>query len=95
MSQIVETSLLAPDVKQFRIVASKIAAKQRAGQFVIVSVDEDAGERIPLTIAGADAEKGTVRLIFQRVGKATAHMATLDIGASLVISPARSASPPI
>jgi ferredoxin--NADP+ reductase len=63
--------------------APLVARARKAGQFVIVSPSLDAGERIPLTIAGADKERGTVRLIFQRVGKATAQMADLQVGQSL------------
>lgn len=60
--------------------APLIANARKAGQFVIVSVDEDSGERIPLTISGANTETGSIRLIFQRVGKATAQMAELNLG---------------
>jgi ferredoxin--NADP+ reductase len=63
--------------------APLVARARKAGQFVIVSPDPDAGERIPLTIAGADAAHGTIRLIFQRVGKATAQMAELKEGDAL------------
>jgi ferredoxin--NADP+ reductase len=63
--------------------APLVARARKAGQFVIVSVDVDNGERIPLTIAGADVEKGTIRLIYQRVGKATAQMAELQSGDSM------------
>jgi ferredoxin--NADP+ reductase len=63
--------------------APLVARARQAGQFVIVSVDVDSGERIPLTIAGADVEKGTIRLIYQRVGKATAQMAELQAGDSM------------
>jgi ferredoxin--NADP+ reductase len=63
--------------------APLVARSRKAGQFVIVSVDQDAGERIPLTIAAADAENGSIRLIFQRVGKATTQMADLAEGESL------------
>lgn len=56
---------------------------RKPGQFVIVSAEEEGGERIPLTIAGADPDKGTIRLIFQRVGQATARMADLEAGDSM------------
>jgi len=65
------------------VLAPLVARSRKAGQFVIVSVDQDAGERIPLTIAGADAENGSIRLIFQRVGKATTQMADLAEGEAL------------
>jgi ferredoxin--NADP+ reductase len=80
---IVQKQQLSENVFLIDVAAPLIARARKAGQFVIVSVDEDAGERIPLTIAGADAEKGTVRLIFQRVGKATAQMAALEVAGEL------------
>jgi ferredoxin--NADP+ reductase len=78
--KIVSKNQLSENVFQMDIQAPLVARSRNAGQFVIVSVDEDAGERIPLTISGADVEKGTIRLIFQRVGKATAQMADLKEG---------------
>jgi ferredoxin--NADP+ reductase len=74
---------LSENVFQMEVEAPYVARARKPGQFVIVSVDEEAGERIPLTIAGGDAQKGTIRLIFQRVGKATAQMADLKEGDSL------------
>lgn len=74
---------LSENVFQMDVEAPLVAKARKAGQFVIVSVDVDSGERIPLTIAGADVEKGTIRLIYQRVGKATAQMAELQEGDSM------------
>jgi ferredoxin/flavodoxin---NADP+ reductase len=74
---------LSENVFLMDVEAPLVARARKAGQFVIVSPNLDAGERIPLTIAGADNSKGTVRLIFQRVGKATAQMADLQVGQSL------------
>ena len=79
MNTIVETRTLAPAVKLFRIDAPKVARKQRAGQFVIVRVAPD-GERIPLTIAEADPDAGTITLVVQAVGKTTTLMNALDVG---------------
>lgn len=64
---------------RFDITAPKIAAKAKAGQFVIVRVNET-GERIPLTIADKDAFAGTITIIFQVVGKTTALMRSLKEG---------------
>jgi ferredoxin--NADP+ reductase len=61
--------------------APLVANKARAGQFVIVRIDET-GERIPLTIADYDAGAGTITLIFQEVGKSTMQMGTLEEGDS-------------
>lgn len=76
--KIVNKKKLSENVFQMDVQAPLVARSRKAGQFVIVSVDEDAGERIPLTISGADPDNGTIRLIYQRVGKATAQMAELN-----------------
>jgi len=71
------------DVNKLMVVAAPIVArKARAGQFVIVRIDEH-GERIPLTIADYDREEGTITIIFQEVGKTTMHLGTLEIGDEL------------
>jgi ferredoxin--NADP+ reductase len=81
--KILSKKQLSENVFQMDVAAPLVARSRKAGQFVIVSVDQDAGERIPLTIAGADAQNGSIRLIFQRVGKATTQMADLTEGQSL------------
>ena len=70
MYQIVSKKALNPTVTKMDIYAPYVAKKALPGQFIILRVDED-GERIPLTIAGYDREKGTVTIIFQIVGAAT------------------------
>ena len=70
MYQIVSKKSLNPTVTQMEILAPFVAKKALAGQFIILRVAED-GERIPLTIAGYDREKGTVTIIFQIVGGST------------------------
>src|SRR5512142_2781424 len=82
MFQIVEKKALAPEVCLYRIVAPRIAKKQQAGQFVILRVHEH-GERIPITIADADPDAGTITLIIQGVGKTTRLLNSLDAGESL------------
>lgn len=81
--QVISNEQLSENVFRMEVEAPLVARARKAGQFVIVSVDVDSGERIPLTIAGADVEKGTIRLIYQRVGKATAQMAELKAGDSM------------
>ena len=76
---ITEARFLAPDVKLIRIQASRIAKKQKPGQFVIVRVDEN-GERIPLTIAESDPRAGTVTIIVQGIGKTTKQLNRLEPG---------------
>ena len=61
------------------IEAPKIARKARPGQFVILKANEE-GERIPLTMADTDPEKGTITVIYQVVGKSTALFKTLEVG---------------
>ncbi len=77
MYQIIETRFLAEDIKMFRIAAPKIAAKRKAGQFVIIRLNEE-GERIPLTIADSDTEKGTITIIVQGIGKTTKQLNRLN-----------------
>lgn len=70
MYKILRKKSLNPTVTQMEIEAPLVAKKAKPGQFIILRVDED-GERIPLTIAGADAEEGSVKIIFQIVGATT------------------------
>jgi ferredoxin--NADP+ reductase len=74
MNKIVEKEMLNNNVVRLVIEAPRIAVKRKAGHFVIVKID-DRGERIPLTIADADTQKGTITLIVQRVG-VTSHKLT-------------------
>jgi len=78
--KIVSIDELSENVYTAEIAAPLIAQARKPGQFVIVGINSEYSERIPLTIAGADAEKGTIRLIWQRVGKTTAEMADLKPG---------------
>ena len=70
---------LNPTVTMMEIEAPLVAKKAEPGQFIILRVNED-GERIPLTIAGYDREKGTVRIIFQIVGATTEKLNHLNEG---------------
>ena len=70
MYRILSRKELNPTVTQMEIEAPLVAAKAKAGQFIILRVDED-GERIPLTIAGTDKKTGAVKIIFQIVGATT------------------------
>ena len=82
MFQIVETRLLAAAVKQFKIAAPEIARKRKPGQFVVLRINEE-GERIPLTMADADPQAGTITLIFQEVGRSTGKLGKLKAGDSI------------
>ena len=70
MYQIVSRKEWNPTVTQMEILAPLVANKAKAGQFIILRVSED-GERIPLTVAGTDPARGTVKIIFQVVGSTT------------------------
>ena len=73
MYKIVKKACLNPSVTMMDIEAPFVAAKAEPGQFIILRVDEE-GERIPLTVAGYDREKGTVKMIFQIVGATTERL---------------------
>ncbi|HUW19214.1 MAG TPA: sulfide/dihydroorotate dehydrogenase-like FAD/NAD-binding protein [Sedimentisphaerales bacterium] len=78
--RIVTKERLSEDVFTAEIEAPLIAQARKPGQFVIVSINNEYGERIPLTIADADPQRGTVRLIWQRVGKTTSELADMRAG---------------
>ncbi len=79
MNKIIEKKDLSENVVQMVLEAPLIAQKRKAGQFIILKVNEK-GERIPLTIVDSDAQAGTITIIFQVVGKTTAAMAKMKAG---------------
>ncbi len=79
MYKIVKKKSLNPYVTLMEIDAPLVAKKAEPGQFIILRVDDE-GERIPLTVAGYDREKGTVRIIFQIVGATTNKLNNLNEG---------------
>ena len=79
MYKIVRKKELNSAVTMMDIEAPFVAKKAKAGQFIIFRVDEQ-GERVPLTIAGCDREKGTVTIIFQKVGFSTNALGALNEG---------------
>ena len=79
MFKIVHKKELNATVTLMEIEAPFIAKKAKAGQFIIFRIDEQ-GERVPLTIAGYDRDKGTVTIIFQKVGFATTALGKLNEG---------------
>src|SRR5215831_15817196 len=78
MFPIVATRHVARGIKLFEIKAPRIAKKQRPGQFVIVRLN-DTGERIPLTLADANPEAGTITIVVQAIGKTTRLLNILDV----------------
>ena len=83
MFTIVEKRRLNDSMTLMTVDAPFIAKKAQAGQFIILRVNEY-GERIPLTIADYDREKGTVTIIYQKVGKTTLLLDTLEVGDALL-----------
>jgi ferredoxin--NADP+ reductase len=83
MNKIISKQQLADEVFRIEVEAPLIAAARQPGQFVIVQLDTNFGERIPLTIADYDVSKGTITLIFQTVGRSTHLLADLPVGASI------------
>jgi ferredoxin--NADP+ reductase len=77
MHKIMSAKFIAPNIKRIEISAPKISEKRKAGQFVIIRIN-DHGERIPLTIADSDKEKGTITIIVQGIGKTTKELNSLE-----------------
>ena len=79
MYKILTMKTLNPTVMQMEIESPLVARKAQPGQFIILRVDED-GERIPLTVAGTDAQRGAVKIIFQIVGATTYKLSLKNEG---------------
>jgi ferredoxin--NADP+ reductase len=79
MYEILAKKELAPKINLFEVHAPQIAEKAKPGQFIILIIGEK-GERIPLTIAGYDAKKGTIEFAFNEVGKTTKQLGLLKKG---------------
>lgn len=82
MYKILSKEVLSDVTKLMDIEAPHVARSARAGQFIIIRIDEF-GERIPLTIADFDREKGTITIIFQEVGKSTMQLGKMEPGDSV------------
>ncbi|MCB9209065.1 MAG: sulfide/dihydroorotate dehydrogenase-like FAD/NAD-binding protein [Ignavibacteriales bacterium] len=80
MAKIVLKEKLSDTVYKMKLDAPSIAEERAAGQFIILQIDEDLGERIPLTIADADINEGTITIIFQVVGMTTDELSKLNEG---------------
>jgi NAD(P)H-flavin reductase len=80
--KILEKTMLVPNVHMVRLEAPAIARKARAGNFVVLMVDET-GERIPMTIADWDEEEGSITIIFLQIGTSTSKLAALKTGDSI------------
>ncbi len=82
MYKIVDKSYFSPNVVRIEVEAPLIAKSRKAGHFVIVRVDEN-GERMPLTIAGADTERGTITLVVQQIGVSSMKLCAMNVGDEL------------
>jgi len=80
MNKILSKKRLSDEVYEMTVEAPLIARSRKAGQFIIVQIDTNWGERIPLTIADADAEAGTVTMVMQTVGATTHKLALKNEG---------------
>jgi ferredoxin--NADP+ reductase len=78
--RILSKKRLSENVFTAEIESPLIARARKPGQFVIICINSDYGERIPLTIADANPEKGSITLIWQRVGKTTAELSDMEAG---------------
>jgi len=82
VSKILEKKELVPNIYELLVAAPRIARKTRPGQFVVVMADEQ-GERIPLTIADFDRDRGTVTLVLMVVGTSSKKIARISVGESM------------
>ena len=80
MNKILAKTQLSADVFRMKIEAPLIAEERKAGQFLILQVEKEYGERIPLTIANADADEGYIEIIFQAVGATTQKLSRKNPG---------------
>ncbi len=83
MNRILAKKQLSDDVFMMRLATPHIARERLPGQFVILQLDNEFGERIPLTIADADPVEGSITIIFQAVGKTTHNLADKQVGESV------------
>jgi len=83
MNRIISKKQLSENVFRMEVEAPLIARERKPGQFVILMVEEELGERIPLTIGDADPERGTITLVFQTVGATTTKLSRMEVGDAL------------
>ena len=83
MNKIVEKQQLSENVYRMRLEAPLVAEERKAGQFIILQVNDDFSERIPLTIMDADDQNGTIDIIFQVVGATTVKLKNKNVGDSI------------
>jgi len=81
--KIVSKKQLSENVYSAEILAPLVAKARKPGQFVIICINNEYSERIPLTIVDANQKEGTIKLIWQRVGKTTAELSDMQTGDEL------------
>lgn len=82
MNKIIERRMVVPNMHLLVVEAPEIASKVKPGQFVIVRANDE-GERVPLSVADWDAEKGTITIVFMEVGASTGTLAGLAAGGTV------------
>ena len=80
MHKILEKRQYSPDVFYLKVEAPEIAKNRHPGQFVIVQINTEFGERVPLTIADANADEGWIALVVQAVGATTIKLCNKKVG---------------
>lgn len=83
MFKIIEKKQLSEMIYSLKVEAPEIARNRKAGQFVLFQLDLDYAERVPLTIADANAEEGWIQLVFQPIGASTYKLSKLNVGDEL------------
>lgn len=83
MHKILEKRQYSPEVFYLKVEAPEIAKNRHPGQFVIIQIDTTFGERVPLTIADANAEEGWIALVIQAVGATTIKLCEKNVGDSI------------
>ncbi len=83
MAKILQKRIIAPKIHLIEVDAPHIAKKAKAGQFIVVRIDEQ-GERIPLTIGDCDIAKGTITIVFQEIGASTIMLGRLNEGDNIL-----------
>ena len=82
MPKVLDNQQIGPANWKMTVHVPKLVAKAKAGQFVIIRVNEN-GERVPMSIGGMDREKGSLTIIYQVVGKTSALMTTVPAGGEI------------
>lgn len=85
MHKILEKKQYSPQVFYFKVTAPFIAKSRKAGQFVIIQLDAEIGERVPLTIADANEKEGWIALVVQVVGATTMKLCQMEVGEEIAV----------